>query len=538
VVDAGMVDPDALLTAQHDFRLRLCVMPPFIPSVSLYHDDDVGLGHVLNPLLGAAGHFYDMPVMGPNRIGLVGIPMSFYGGRSYSVGGALASGHTWNVYLIDPLDPEGVDRTHAGVLQAGFPMSGDIITWTPTAVGTYRIELQLANRHTTFNTDGFRFIRVFDDDIDGDLQEVTEVSGSGSIDDGGYELTVTYRPSGLSEVVQDWSRVIVNIDTYYEGVNNTFDSEGPSGIPTVQFNGVVIGDTISENLATETITFKMVSPSKALARVPLRGYLTPITDPGPPPVSLEAEYPLMFADPNQVIKDPSDPSDPGLNAVEFAKSDDINFPVHEVTSGDGGLPIMTYTHPLYHILQMHINLAKWFDVELIQESRVYLYPITFPTHDFWSLIKARVEQTLGNAYCTKKGALRIGPDKRFQSEDWWLSTAPPPIMDLNRENVSDISVQNDPFKVTQVVLRGMNEQNSPYWAKYPQYAEFVGQPYDRASLLIPSLAIANTWAQRLFQILNRPYDVGVTVMGLNRALEVEDVVTITYRDKAERLLGL
>lgn len=499
---------------QQDFRVRLALLPVFKPSVSLLHDGDVGIGHT--PV------FYAVPIMGPNRIGFVGAPIDFYGGQSYERGSALATGHSWTVYAVDPQDPEGVDRAHAGTVVAG-PTSGVNFSWTPTDVGIYRVELQLSNRHTTYNTDGFRFVRVFADDLDGDLLEVTDVRGTGSVDQGGYEVSLTYKPSTTGQTVLPWQRVVVNIDTYFDGSLNTFDSQGIEGIPSVQFNGLVAEGSVQVAYQNRGVSFTLRTPNWALTRIPIRGYQVLETqsfgDP-PVPLSVPVEYPLMFADPTAEIPLPDGTT---INAVQKAQEAKADFPIHQITG-------ITLTDPLLHALQMHINYMKWWDVLLHQGTENYNLPISLSLSDFWSQIKAIQERTLGEIFCDKKGALHFQPDIRYQREEIWNATVEHQML-FDAGLMKQLSVSESWYKVCQVKLIGIDPAFQPIFVRYPEYADFIGQPYQQTIMLSPGKEKLQEWAKRLYTVLNFPYSLTLNAQGLNRSLELNDVVTVLYGDE-------
>lgn len=510
------IDPTPLKDPVQEFRARLCVMPVFNPSVSLYHDGDTGTGHTPT--------FYDVPIMGPNRIGMVGVPVDFFGGESYQRGGAAATGHTWEVYAIDPLDPEGV--TSPGTSVAG-PTASTNFSWTPSATGTYRVELRLANRHTTKNSDGFRFVRVFADDLDADLQEAVEFRGTGSVDRGYYEMTVTYKPTGAAEEVLPWSRVILNVDTYWSGSLNTFDTGGDYRVPSVQFNGIVGPDSISVNRQTEEITFTMLSPAWTLQKVQIRGYERIESQSiGDPPVALDVpiQYPLFFADPTATITLPNGDTLTAVEKVHEAKAD---FPVHEI--GAVGAP-MTITDPVIHVLQMHLNYMKWFDVRIDQETVQYRLPVSFSISTFWDNLKNVQNTRLGELYSDKKGTLIFQIDLRFQDEAVWVGATPE--MTFDNDTMITIQATGEHYRVCQVQLIGIDPNFIPYFSRFPAEPDFRGEPYKKTVMLAPDKETLDAWSERLYIILNQPYSVTLTPLGQGQHLELNDMIGIDFTDPA------
>jgi hypothetical protein len=336
-------------------------------------------------------------------------------------------------------------------------------------------------------------------------------------------------------VVEPWSRIVVNIDTYYDETLSTFDSGGPQRTPSVQFNGLVVADSISVNRATETVTFSLATPDYALRNVPIRGYeRTESQAIGEPPVtvSVPVEYPLFFADPNAVITLPDGTT---INPVQYVQQAKADFPIHQVaganfladpTSG------MTITDPIYHALQMHLNFMKWWDVYLLQETAAFVMPVSFPTSDFWSAMKSTQEKRLGDLFADRKGALHFALDERFQDEAVWLAGVTGWVMTFTPELIDQIDIQETHFRVCQVRLTGVDGKYIPYFVRYPAAADFIGQPFEQTSMLVPDKTTLETWARRLYIVLNQPFTASVVPHGINRSLDIDDLVGLVYADPA------
>jgi hypothetical protein len=424
--DPVAIDPTKFLKARQYFRFRIGILPQYHPRTGTSHDSDSGTGHTV--------HFYDVPLLGPNRIGVVGEPMEFEGGVSYKRIGGDVDHWEWRVYKSDSETLGDGDLVDSEV-----PSPDHHFTWTPTEDGIYRIELRLGDRKSDKSTDGARFIR-------------------------GHEVNVTYKPldPGGTTPVDDWARIVMDVRAYYSNFSpidesDSYDYESDELVSTgnppsasVLFNGLVVGDSIVEDHTSETVTFKMQSPGMALKRLPMVGYYANIdqtTDAGT--VSIPVEYPLMFGDPSASI---ALPDGTALNVVDYIRQNAPDFPVHEITE-------MHYSDPIYHILQRHTNFMQWFDVYLEQDGDFHTFPYSVGQGDIFAQLKKFQDSRMGVLYSNKKGVLFFSRDVLFQDSTWWGDPVPEPAFTFNRDNIQDMHVEHNPFRVAQVQISGTDDKN-------------------------------------------------------------------------------
>jgi hypothetical protein len=515
------VDAGQLIKARQLFQLRMAVLPQYHPQTGTSHDGDDGEGHEVD--------FWAVPLMGPNRIGTVGVEMEFYGGVSYKhIGDGDASGHSWKVY------GSSVEELGSGPVVASG--TGTTFTWTPESSGTYRIELQVSNRKSDRTTDGARYVRVFASEWESDLVKELSISGSFSQESGGYELTVQCKPLDNVGVTSftDWARIVIEIRTFYANSGLSTDDEynyhsdelvttGNPPSRTVMFNGLLLSDTLEEDPITETITFKMVSPCYALQKLPLLGYygtVTADTDSGS--YTLPVEYPLMFGDPGSSIPMPDGDS---VNVVEYIREAIDDFPVHEVDD-------LTFTDPIYHLLQRHTNYMQWWDVYLEQSGEPALYPYSMGEGNVWAQLKKFQDSRMGVLFCSAKGVLYFSRDIAFQDDAWWDSNVPTVVMTMDRDSIMEIQVQHEPYHVAQVQLTGMDRSNRPYFSRFPTHPDTIGEIQKISGLIPFNQHSIDTWAGRLYKLRNEPDQLTVRTVGINRAFDIQDVVGVDYTDRA------
>jgi hypothetical protein len=530
------IDYAQYIKPRQEHRLRFALLPIYRPVVSVAHDGDDGGGHEVT--------FYPIPLMGPNRIATVGSSIDFHGEESYERGAGGfggASGQNWRIYGpgIDELtDPEEIG---SGTLVASS--SAVAFSWTPSVSGTYRIELRLNGSND--ETCGARFVRVFDDLAVSDLSHIVEpITGSFDVETGGYQLTVTYRPQNGASVVKPWQRIVLNIHSYYgeSGIvtfadQHDFDSTViPPGSDTVQFDGMVMENGVQEDRETETVTFKLWSPGFFLKKLPLRGYPHTVQQAvgDGTTFTVPVDYPLFFGDPDQSITVPEVPVPPGspvgtvpapgtINVIDFIRQSDVDIPIHEIHD-------MVVTDALIHVMQRHTNFCQWFDFMLDQDLATNQFPVVFQIAAVWDQLKEFQDKRMQNLYSDRKGTLHAQKDPRFQDDAWWTATPPPTQMTFSRDNIENIEIVENPYRVAQVKMVGIDGSMVPYFAQYPDTPEFVGDIITRSALLVHSVEELNTLAARLWTVWNQPYDVKIKAMGIARGLDLNDVVDIDYED--------
>lgn len=512
-------EPGHFIKARQVFLLRVGILPQYHPMTGSTHDGDTGQGHEVA--------FYNVPLMGPNRIGTVGEEMSFDGHVSYARIGGTAAGHQWKVYKSSSETLGSGDLVESG--------SGTTFDWTPEDDGIFRVELSLDNRKSDHSTDGARFVRVFPTIRDSDLTKSVQLSGTFSVESGGYELTIRYKPldPGETTEVPNWARVVVEMRTFYSnGAPDMGDeynyhadqwvSTGNPASASVFFNGVVLSDSLEEDPQSETITFKVVSPGFMLQKIPLRGYYGTVpasTDTGG--VTLPVEFPLMFGDPTRSITIPDGTS---INVVEYIRQSQEDFPVHQISA-------MHFTDPIYHILQQHTNYMQWWDVYLEQAPELNQFPYSTSDGDLWSQLRQFQDARLGVLFCNNKGVLYFSRDVRFQDDVWWNDNVPDMVMTFTRDNMADVQVTHTPYRVAQVQLSGVNDMAQPFFARFPEIPDTIGEIHKRSGLKVFDANTLALWAGRLYSLMNEPDDLTVTALGLNRMLDIQDVVGVQYTDR-------
>lgn len=512
-----------LFKARQLFRFRIGILPRYDVATDSGHNGDTGHGHEVT--------FYDIPILGPNRIGVVGEAIEFDGSASYArIGDDDPTGHHWYVYQSD-------SEIHgSGTLV--YDVAGETMSWTPTEDGIFRVELHLGHRASGGETDGMRFVRVFDGPYDSDLSKAISLSGSASVDNGGYEITITHKPLGAGSVteVPEWARIVVDVQAYYSNFlpiddadlyNYQTDEELDTGNPasaSVQFDGIVVQTNVNEDGTSETMTFRATSPSLTLKRVPLFGYKKTLDVPTSSGIKhLPAEYPLFFGDPDEDIDLPDGSS---INVVEYIRQNDPDFPVHEISD-------MRYADPIIHLLQRHTNFMQWNDVMIEQDNDRHKYPYATGEGDVYSQLKKFQDMRMGVLYSNKKGRLFFARDVMFQDDIWWSDHHPRPMFTIKRDYLTDIQVEEIPRRVAQVQLTGVNDKNEPFAAWFPSEPDTVGQIVKRTNLRPYSSSKLTTWASRLYFLMNRPNDVTAEIVGIDRFFELEDVLGIEYTDRAD-----
>lgn len=487
------IDTSVFLRGQQDARVRLAILPVWDPDARTAHDGDSGRGHTVR--------WYPVPRMGPNRVMFVGGSYGLHGELSYLRGGGSPSGHHWRIYESDS------EIVGSGDLV--FSAEGATSSWSPPVAGIFRAELHLDGQADDGFGPGCRFFRVLDEESDMDLPDADTVEGTFDIDRGGHVATVTYKPESAAQLVQDWSRVVVMLDTWYQGVKHTEDTGGDALNESTQLNALVVQDTIREDHQSATISFQLASPSWALSRIPIRGY--PVTIDGIP-----SDFPLFFGDPDRSIV--------GMNVVDYIRQSDAEMPVHAI-------PGMTYTDPLLHILQRHTNYMQWWDVELFQDDAKHLFPFSFQLTDFLSQIKTYQEKRLSVAYCDRKGVLRLRPDLRFRGKDYWGGD-PDPVMTFDRDLLKTAEVVHNPFRISQVKLSGTTDKLRPVGANFPANPDVIGEPVNHSGLLVNSVGRLSAWSEAIYRALNSPDELNFGAAGIQRALDIDDVVDVDYEDRA------
>lgn len=510
------IDESQLAKARHRVRATIALMPIYIPEVNLLHDGDTGLGHVVS--------FYDMVKAGPNRVAFVGEPLQLNAEESYTRGGALATGHQWRVYAPDMSGPAWINHYAIGSDTLVFgPENGAEVFWTPEIATVHRIECRTSNRKSDGSTDARRWVRVFASDEDTELREVIDLQGTGSIDSGGYSVQITIKSPGGIENLNDWSTVVLMLRTYYNESEHNMDSQGPKHVPTIQFSGFIAENSITWNRQAETMTFTLRTPDYALSRMAIRGYPKMVdTTIGDPPVtySIPADYPLFFGNPDKAIALPGGTT---FDVVSYIRQSDLGMPVHQIHG-------MTFSDPMYHLLQRHTNYASWWDIELWQDTLEASFPFAFQISNVFDQIKSFQDKRLGVVYCDKKGQLWIIPDVMFQSDVWFLTYNMVKQMTFNTNIVKEVQLKRQPYRVSQVKLTGMNDANFPFFSRWPDIPDVRGDVVQRSAMMAPDQVTMNAWAYRMFVAFNHHELVTITPVGINKSLELSDLVQASLVD--------
>jgi hypothetical protein len=337
--------------------------------------------------------------LGPNRIGFVGEPLYFDGGRSSQRYDVPVMSYIWSV--IGPSTKQLYDN-------------GSQIAVTWTSAGLYTISLTVKDRAGTAIT-GTRQVMVYQDRFS-TLPGVISISGlSGSLSSGGWQCQITTTNSQITLLNPDampvgqYLPIVIMAETAFEVAPNVWSQRtiGPHGMfnpgypyidPRIFFDGYVQNGSVHMDVDKATLSFTCAGPQMILQETKSvqLGY-----------------YNCQYTSVLNNVPAGCKPSPVGQGyQVGFLNSIDV----------------------VYSLLQDHCNIAKYHDIHAwipaipavpYTTSKAMAYYIqTYTTlsvneGSIWQCIGDLVGNEWAQCYCGRDGGIRIGPQVNYRGQDFW-----------------------------------------------------------------------------------------------------------------------
>lgn len=444
------------------FRLYFAILPVHVPKVYSLTDGDDGRGHIVSSN-------WCIPRMGPDRIGLPGVSQLWYAGNSFIRGGGGASGFQWKAFYYPPAQfpvddaigsSGGTDVTGSTIIAVPPEGVGNPATmkFTPTQIGTYRIELRTnempaddGDYHYQPVRRGMRWVKTFQYDaakdhiLGRDLAGVTEIQGpTGGVQQGGHSMTITYRRPdnvGTRQTISPMQRIVVMQRHWWlNPTTNTWDEytwtpdhgliTDPAGAnfyaPQTLFEGLVRGSSIFENVADRSVTFTIDTPQVALGLLNHPTITKEIE-------GLPADFPTVYID--QAFYEDLLAEEKDLSTFAW---------IHQI-------PAMEYSDPLIHQLDRHSTFPRWFDYNQWQQAGDQVQFMEAGEGDMFSWIRAQEQARFGIVVGGYKGELNVGPNPNLRGPDHWATRTQPDVT-LDPSIWRQVNFQAVPEDVGQVVL--------------------------------------------------------------------------------------
>jgi hypothetical protein len=448
-----------LSSTSQRFELYVAFTSPFLVTATSVRPNDPS-----NPP--PIDNFVWRPVvrMGPNRVGVRGSAIQFYGGDSYLRGGGAASGHSWD-------------------FGDGATGSGATVSHSYSAPGLYQVSLTVNDGAGQTNT-GYRWVRVYPDwhhAYDG-VAEVKSLGGS--LSQGGWQCQL--KVTGDTSTISDRMGVILYAKDYWsvdKQGNSVADTVGlyPERYdPGIVMTGYVVGDTIQVDANTHSVTFEVRTPEVLLQEV-------------------------------------------SVFSTDFWNDGE---------KGRGHfIPNLQYADAIQHMFTEHTNFAAWHDVVLWQDTTTpnVIRSITLNEGSLWSWVQDMAKNEFGQVYCDKNSALYIMPNVNVRGFSWWGSQTSP-VMDFNAENIIQLSITEQPAnRVGYVEIVGSKSigGQEDISVMYPLTPGPAGKWEIIREIMCDDRVILEQYARRIYNWRNSRYTAQL-VTGLNHALDVGQVITLTY----------
>jgi len=473
-----LVDPEdlALLRSPSQrFTLRAAFTPAYTPTVS-------------NRLRGSAENMRDAIAwtpdagIGPNQVGIVGVPVSYYLLGSKRNGAAV------------PAANQSMDWDDGTVVT---PVTG-IAAHTYTAAGTYEVKFSCTDSTSGVTFVAHRWVKIFDTwagAYDG-IVEVGSISGSSSQGGWSVSLKVTSVTGDyLTGDFPDHLGVILYVDQQWDvddarglGTTRTPNrSDGFEWYPNYLFAGYIVGSSVRVDADTHSVTFE--------ART--------------------AEYFLQR-----------------MNIYEMAWLDSSESGYGHIISG------LMFSDVSNHLIYQHSNFGKWHSFyswrEAWPDANTYKR-ITLNEGTIWSALQNFATNEFGRLSSSRYSSLAINPDINVRGLTWWGSIGDPPELPFDEGNCLSIDVTETLPTIGAVELEAANPfKGTTLTAKYPSSPGDIGDREIVQGLTCEVQANLDAWAERLFYARNARYAVRVAT-AMPKILDIDQRVVVDYADPQERV---